>query len=67
MAPTDPTPQADQVMHESDEPRFPEPSAGAGRGGSEGRSADADRDEGDGPEARARVDPITGAGEDIAG
>lgn len=69
MPPTDPTPQGGEVTHERDEPQFPErvPAAQGDGTGRERPNADADRDKGDGPDASARIDPITGAGDNIAG
>jgi hypothetical protein len=64
LMPIDPTPQGSQVTRELPEPQYPEPKPQA-----EDRqrrpAPEADRDQPD--PAGARVDPLTGAGEDIAG
>lgn len=67
MPPIDPTPQGGEVTRERDEPQFPQRVPAAQGDGADRPQADADRDKGDGPEASARIDPITGAGENVAG
>ena len=63
--PVDPTPQGGEVTREPPEPRYPEPKPVAREqsrpaAGSVCGEAEAPRD-------RPRVDPLTGAGEDVAG
>jgi hypothetical protein len=66
LMPIDPTPQGGEVTRELPEAEYPEPKPqGEDRNGHP--AADADRDKGDAPSAKPRTDPLTGAGEDIAG
>lgn len=61
--PTDPTPHAGQVMERPPEPEYPEPKPDATGGDRPDEPEQSDRRSGQ----PSRVDPLTGAGEDIAG
>jgi hypothetical protein len=61
--PIDPTPQCGAVTRELPEPEYPEPKPQA----EEGRRPGRDGDDAAAGSDRPRVDPLTGAGEDIAG
>jgi hypothetical protein len=66
LMPIDPTPQGGEVTRKTPEPEYPEPKPqGADR--TRNGEAGADRDERGAPSDRPREDPLTGAGEDIAG
>jgi hypothetical protein len=62
--PIDPTPQGGELTRELPQPEYPEPRP---EGEDRHTGADADRAKADAPGDRPRTDPLTGAGEDIAG
>ena len=70
MPPADTTPHGKEIMHAPPEPKYPEPKPGEESDEPVRGQPNADSESrGDGGAATdaAAVDPVTGAGEDIAG
>ncbi len=66
MPPIDPSPHAGEVMHQPSQPRYPQPKPGRQSDDTVDQPSDRAGREG-GSAGEPKTDPVTGAGEDIAG